>query len=111
MTNISHIVAPAKLKNGSWGVTTVQTLSLGEIVTVKTRAGKTWDAQIVAHCGSTKHGALYATGKCQSAKPSATRTRYQSRTTRTGCACGSRLEGEVLVGSQNNCMSCRHDHE
>lgn len=37
---------PTKLKNGSWGCRVAGNVSAGQIVTIRTKAGKAWDAKI-----------------------------------------------------------------
>ncbi len=59
------VVSPAKLRNGSWGVVSTDDLQIGDIVTVRTKGGKTWTAKIVGDCaGTSNYGELYATAKC-----------------------------------------------
>lgn len=44
MTKIT--ATPAKLRNGNWGARVTGRVSAGSVVTIKTRSGKTWDAQV-----------------------------------------------------------------
>jgi len=37
---------PAKLKSGDWGAKVQGTVTVGDIVTITTKAGKTWQARI-----------------------------------------------------------------
>ena len=37
---------PTKLINGSWGCKTQGTAKIGDIVTITTRSGKSWDARV-----------------------------------------------------------------
>jgi hypothetical protein len=37
---------PAKLKNGTWGARVSGLVQEGDLITVRTRAGKTWDARV-----------------------------------------------------------------
>lgn len=37
---------PSKLRDGSWGIRTDRPVEPGEVVTVTTRAGKTWNATV-----------------------------------------------------------------
>lgn len=104
-------VSPAKLLNGAWGVVSTEDLQIGDTVTVRTRGGKTWEAKITAMVGRDRKGSLYGTAKCNassSATPSPRRA-PRSRSTRTGCDCGSRERDGILVASSKNCWQCNHD--
>lgn len=37
---------PAKLRDGTWGARVTGTPSVGDLVTITTKAGKTWDARV-----------------------------------------------------------------
>ncbi len=38
--------SPTKLRTGSWGATVEGSVSVGDVVTITTRAGKSWDARV-----------------------------------------------------------------
>lgn len=38
---------PTKLRNGEWGARTVRKITDGEIIEIRTRGGKTWQARVV----------------------------------------------------------------
>ena len=47
MTTQTIAASPAKLKDGSWGARIARTdVAPGQVVTIRTQAGKTWDARI-----------------------------------------------------------------
>lgn len=45
MTN-TITATPCKLRDGTWGAKTSETIRKGDIVMITTRAGKSWDARI-----------------------------------------------------------------
>jgi hypothetical protein len=44
--NVTKTAAPAKLRDGSWGARVQGDAAVGDVVTITTRAGKTWDARV-----------------------------------------------------------------
>lgn len=59
MTSTTIAASPTKLRNGSWGAKTSADVSVGDIVTISTRAGKSWDARVthVIWTGKSKYSA------------------------------------------------------
>ncbi len=48
MTDTTTTAKPAKLRNGSWGARVAsETIQAGDTITITTKAGKTWDAEVV----------------------------------------------------------------
>lgn len=45
--NTTTIASPAKLRDGTWGARVTSSVSVGDTVTITTRAGKSWDARVV----------------------------------------------------------------
>jgi len=45
-TSTSTFATPAKLRDGSWGVRVQGAAHPGQVVTVRTQAGKTWETEI-----------------------------------------------------------------
>lgn len=44
---MAHTAAtPTKLKSGAWGARTVAGVKSGDVITITTRAGKSWDARV-----------------------------------------------------------------
>ena len=43
---MSIIASPTKLKSGDWGARVQAAVSPGSIITIRTRAGKEWDARV-----------------------------------------------------------------
>ncbi len=97
---------PAKLRDGSWGARVPGSVQAGDVVTITTRGGKSWDATISMVIWSNDEISICATGSAPSRRAPAPRS--QSR--RTGCSCGSREDqyGD-LVPSPRNCRCCEHD--
>lgn len=107
-------VTPTKLRNGSWGAKGPASIERGDIVTVTTRSGKSWDAHVDGVVWTNGEISILATS---SAGPDRT-PRSTSRTisgatsggTRTGCSCGSREDADGnLMSLQTACWNCRHD--
>lgn len=59
---------PSKLRNGTWGATTTTPVNPGETITIRSKAGKTWDATVTRVLWTDGQKCLVAT-----AKPSAQR--------------------------------------
>ena len=72
---------PAKLRDGSWGARVQGTVKQGDVITITTRAGKTWDATVSRVVWSNDDVAICATGKVGGSSHSAPR-----HTSRSGCA-------------------------
>jgi len=88
---------PAKLKDGSWGARTAATVAVGDVVTITTRGGKSWDARVTRVLWAGEDAAICVT-------ESLDRT-PRARGTRTGCSCGSVEEYERA----GDCWTCQHD--
>jgi hypothetical protein len=110
-TTEQAIATPVKLSNGDWGAKAPDTVKAGDTVTIKTRAGKTWEAVIASIFTTGEKDAgegfvLCATkapgGKAKPRRASQQRS-YGGR--RTGCQCGS-VEGRI---KDSDCWTCKHD--
>jgi hypothetical protein len=102
----SLIASPRKLPNGQWGAYCAAA-KVGDVVTVRTAAGKEWQARVVeitdsGTCitSSTGHARTDANGFTIS-RPAARST----SATRTGCRCGSVEE----YSKPSDCWTCKHD--
>lgn len=91
--------SPAKLRNGSWGARVEGIAVVGDTLTITTKGGKTWNAVVARIVWQGNGVTLCTTGSPPSSEPA------RSRTTRTGCSCGSVEEYE----KESDCFSCRHD--
>jgi len=91
---------PTKLRSGAWGAKTIGLVEVGEVITITTKSGKSWEAT-VSHVVWTdgRKTAIVATESAGS-KPSARR-----RGTWSGCSCGSVEE----YTKSSDCWSCKHD--
>ena len=102
----SLIASPRKLPNGQWGAYCASA-KVGDVVTVRTAAGKEWQARVV----SITDAGVCITSSVGPARTDAngfTLARPASRptsATRTGCRCGSVEE----FSKATDCWTCRHD--
>jgi len=117
--------SPAKLRSGAWGARVKGIASAGDVITITTRAGKSWDARVarvvwrgdgISLCATEKLGS-YSPSLAMAVGATAARAsaRYERRGARshgrrTGCSCGSRenRHGD-LIPSASNCWQCEHD--
>lgn len=53
---------PARLRNGSWGARVQGAVKAGDLILVKTKAGKVWDAQVTKVIWAGEGVTLCATG-------------------------------------------------
>ena len=89
---MTHQATPAKLRSGEWGARVSETdVKVGDIVTITTRAGKTWDAQVADIVWSNDEVTLVATEKVG--------TTYSDRVARAAYAGAdfSRKSGDEMV--------------
>lgn len=87
MTNATatRTASPTKLRSGEWGARVNGTVREGDIVTITTRAGKTWDAEVVKVVWSGDGVAICATASL-SRRPAPSR-RHAAHTTHCGYPC------------------------
>lgn len=79
---------PKKLNNGSWGVwASSEDVAVGTVVTVATRSGKTWDAQVTRIIWRGKGGAICETRSVRQTPP-ARRAYRPSRSFASAASCG-----------------------
>lgn len=52
---------PAKLRNGTWGARVTDPVAVGQTITIKTKAGKTWQAKVTKIVWGGSDAALVAT--------------------------------------------------
>lgn len=99
--------SPAKLKNGSWGARVPGRASEGDTITIKTRAGKRWDATIsrVLWTGADRRSGETVSLVATESRSSGSARSNRRQTTWTGCSCGSVEEYE----RDGDCDSCRYD--
>lgn len=102
MTNLT--ATPIKLKSGDWGARVASAnVRAGDIVRIITRAGKSWDAEVVKVVWSGNGASICAT---RSIGGGSAGYRAPRRTvTPTGCPCGSVVE----YAKPSDCWHCRHD--
>ena len=95
---------PMKLRDGTWGARASYDTDIGDIIRIRTRAGKTWLATVtrIQECSLFDRETHCAT-QSMDRKPAASPRR--SRGTWTGCTCGSVEEYE----KSSDCWNCRHD--
>ena len=103
MNQMSRIPAtPAKLRYGSWGARVSDAdVREGDVITITTRSGKSWDARVTRIVWSNDSVAVCAT---ESLDRPASPTR-RGRGTWTGCSCGSVSE----FTKDSDCWTCKHD--
>ncbi len=108
MTTQAHTASPTKLQNGSWGAT-VPSLSVevGDIVTITTRGGKSWDARIskIVWSGKSRYSdgsvTIVATESVDSPTPSHSRSTHSHG----GCSCtGDCCSRGCRCDSHCNCL-------
>lgn len=68
--------SPAKLNDGSWGARTSGVPTSGDIITIKTRAGKTWQAKVKAVVWTNQTNSLVATERLDYAPARRTKRRF-----------------------------------
>jgi hypothetical protein len=94
--------SPAKLRDGSWGARVSGAVSIGDVVTITTKAGKSWDATVTRVVWTDGTAAICATAS-NSPRPSTSRSSryagYQRRIDRAGDA------------STCNCRMCQSGSE
>jgi len=97
---------PTKLRTGAWGATVDGAVRAGDTVTIRTAAGKTWQARVASVVWTGNGVTICATESID--RPATSRPATSSR--RTGCSCGSREDqyGD-LIPSARNCSDCNHD--
>lgn len=105
MTTIA--ATPTKLRDGSWGARTQASVRAGDLVTITTRAGKSWDARVTRVVWSGDAGAICATESLDRGRGRTSRSISGRRRggTRTGCSCGSVYE----YTKSSDCWTCQHD--
>ena len=98
----SLIASPRKLDNGQWGAYCASA-KVGDIVTVRTAAGKEWQARVVSVvggvCTTSSMDRAPTAGFVGAGKP------RSGSVTRTGCRCGSVEE----YSKATDCWTCKHD--
>jgi hypothetical protein len=107
MNTTTRSATPAKLRNGNWGARVQGAVAKGDVVTITTKAGKTWTATVDAVVWTDGQVSLVATSS-SSDRPSARQGRYagyQRRIDRAGDAstCNCRM-----CQSGSECM-CERD--
>ena len=103
--------SPTKLQTGAWGAKVAGAVEVGEIVEIRTAAGKTWQARVerVVWAGGGVSIVATASMDRSAAAPRYTPTasRSSARGTWTGCRCGSVEE----YAKASDCRDCRHDRD
>lgn len=103
MAAATPTATPTKLRSGAWGARVPGRAQVGQTITIQTRAGKTWEAEIerVLWSGTGRDGgpvSLCATRSLDRAP--ARRRRYRSGD--CGCPCG-------CDGESGGCRDCDRD--
>lgn len=99
---------PTKLRSGAWGAKVAGSVRPGEVVTITTRSGKSWQARVSKVVWSGDGVTIVATQSLDRAPAAVPATGRATR--RTGCACGSREDafGDIIP-SPRNCQGCQFD--
>ena len=102
---------PTKLRNGSWGATTSASAAKGDVVRIRTKAGKEWDALIVSVVWTGDGKSIVATESLDRPRRDTNHDgsehgRSGGRGRWTGCSCGS-IEDQPR---DSDCASCQHDY-
>jgi len=95
---------PTKLRTGAWGAKTSQAVSVGEVVTITTRSGKSWQARVAKVVWSGNGVSIVATSSVETARP-APRARSRSRECQCG-ACDDLLSFGYRPGQRITCREC-----
>lgn len=102
---IRFTATPLKLKNGDWGArVNSDSVQVGDIVRITTRAGKSWEAEVLKVIWSGNGISICATQSLGGGGSAGYRAPRRT-VTRTGCPCGSVVE----FGKPTDCWHCRHD--
>ena len=75
---------PAKLRDGSWGARVTGAVAPGDVVTITTRAGKTWQARIMRVVWTGEGVTLCATSSLDDGPPRRAARRYRQDCRRYG---------------------------
>lgn len=87
---------PSRLRSGAWGAKVAGQVQQGDVVTITTRSGKSWDAVVSRVLWTDGAVSICATETAAAGRPArATRTR-------TGCRCGSIEE----YAQASDCPQC-----
>ena len=102
---------PVKLRDGSWGARVPGKAQERQRITIRTKTGKSWEAQVVRVLWTgTDKGAAGTVSLCATRSIDGGSHRKRSRSRWTGCSCGSREDefGEVIP-SPRNCRACNFE--
>jgi hypothetical protein len=100
-TKTTTPATPAKLRDGSWGARVQGAAAVGDVVTITTRAGKTWDARVTSVIWTGDGVALCATASLDRA-PARRGDAYGSRFDSDGARVG---RGARVCRTGGNCSS------
>jgi hypothetical protein len=99
----SLIASPRKLPNGQWGAYCANpSVKVGDILTIRTAAGKEWQARVV---DITDSGTCITSSMDRTSNSGGKPFARSTSATRTGCRCGSVEE----FTKATDCWTCRHD--
>jgi formamidopyrimidine-DNA glycosylase len=97
---------PTKLRDGSWGARVKGAVNAGDVVTIKTSTGKTWDAKVEAVLWSGDGVSLCKTSSLDRAPAPSSGSRFTRRT--GGCrGCGGPIRhAKHHRAMEGYCGSC-----
>ncbi len=101
--------SPTKLRSGSWGATVEGSVSVGDVVTITTRAGKSWDAKVshIVWMGSGK--SIVATQSLDDSGSHARRVPNRKSSTRCYICHGPLDDCSYERAQAGMCGSCAYD--
>lgn len=100
---------PRKLRDGTWGVQTRGIPSIGDTVTVRTRAGKTWETTVADIVWSGDTEAICRTRKGSASRSTESRPRNNGRCSEQGCSNSSTKNAPHCQASGGLCGYCAYD--
>lgn len=109
MTNTDTDTIPAtptKLRNGTWGARTSGKVAPGDIITIVTRAGKRWKAQVEKVVWTNGDVSILATTSLDRSRASHSRRRRAPNGECTCGACDDLLSIGYRPGQRIRCPEC-----
>ncbi len=98
---------PAKLRDGTWGARVQGPVSQGDVVTVTTKAGKTWQAKVTRVVWTDGAVAVCATASMD--RPEGSSRGFRQRASNGECQCGAcedLLSFGYRPGQRIRCPEC-----
>jgi hypothetical protein len=100
--------SPTKLRNGDWGATTKTSVEAGDVITIRTRGGKEWQASVVKVIWSDGEKCIVATRSVTAApRAAAATTTSSAHEACDECGNGGRKTYPQVDGNGIHGVCCR----